>query len=451
MGRLFGTNGVRGVANKELKAEDFTLLANCLGSVLGEEIALGWDGRTTSSTYKDAAMAGLMSVGCKVHVLGLISTPAFQYSVKKLGFEGGMMITASHNPPEFNGLKAIYSDGVEVPPSIEEEIEEIYFNGGSELAPWSRVGEKEEWNTLDAYVDAVVSHIDLEEIKGGGLRIALDLGNGVAALTAPEVAGRLSDEVYTVNAEVDGRFPGRGSEPRPDNVEQLQELVKATDADFGIAFDGDGDRSLFVDEKGSPVWGDRSLALLLDSYLEDNPGSTVATPVSSSRIIEDTALAHDSHVHWTRVGAPKVSRVMVEKNIGFGGEENGGVMYGPHLPVRDGVMAMALMVDTLVRRGKRLSRLLERLPYYHQVKDRVTCPDNLKEHVLKELAEAVDAPRVETIDGVKLHYGDGAWILIRPSGTEPIFRLYAEAKSEARVRRIVGKHKKMVEEIISLK
>jgi phosphomannomutase/phosphoglucomutase len=126
-------------------------------------------------------------------------------------------------------------------------------------------------------------------------------------------------------------------------------------------------------------------------------------------------------------------------------------MYGPHLPVRDGVMAMALMVDTLVRRGKRLSRLLERLPYYHQVKDRVTCPDNLKEHVLKELAEAVDAPRVETIDGVKLHYGDGAWILIRPSGTEPIFRLYAEAKSEARVRRIVGKHKKMVEEIISLK
>jgi phosphomannomutase/phosphoglucomutase len=126
-------------------------------------------------------------------------------------------------------------------------------------------------------------------------------------------------------------------------------------------------------------------------------------------------------------------------------------MYGPHLPVRDGVMAMALMADTLIRSGIRLSRLLARLPYYHQVKDRLRCPDNLKGPVLKELAEAVDAPRVETIDGVKLHYEDGAWILIRPSGTEPIFRLYAEAKSEARVRRIVNKHKKMVKEIISFK
>jgi len=359
------------------------------------------------------------------------------------------MVTASHNPPEFNGLKVIARDGVEVPRRLENEIEELFFRGGPELSPWNEIGTICELDALGTYKEAVLSHIDCDVVRKVHLRVAIDPGNGVATLTAPSIAQELGCTVSTINAMVDGRFPGRESEPRPDNLDGLRELVETSGADLGVAFDGDGDRSLFVDEKGEVHWGDRSIALVAREFLARNPGEAVATPISSSRAVEDVVRAGGGRVVWTRVGSVVVSRTMVDEGIKLGGEENGGIMYGPHLAVRDGSMAMALVLEIMAKEGRPLSELFGELPQYSQMKDRVACPEDLKQRALDTLRTSVEAPRVETIDGVKLWYPDGSWILIRPSGTEPVFRLYAEAQSPDKVARLVETHKRLVEEIVA--
>jgi phosphomannomutase/phosphoglucomutase len=449
MGRLFGTNGVRGVVNKELTVEKVTRLAAAVGARLGKEIAIGRDGRTSGPMFRDAAISGLLSVGCNVHDTGLLPTPALQFSVKHFGLDGGLMVTASHNPPEFNGVKVMASDGVEVSRQQEDEIEESFFSGGPESCPWDRIGKIRRLDALDSYKASVLTHIDCGVVREAGLKVAIDPGNGVAALTAPDTAGELGCKVYTINVDVDGRFPGRDSEPRPDNLGDLSALVKASGADVGVAFDGDGDRSIFVDEEGEVHWGDRSVALVARDFMEKNPGAEVATPVSSSQVIEDVVKSGGGRVIWTEVGSVVVSRTMVEKGLKFGGEGNGGIMYGPHLEVRDGSMALALILEIIAKSGKPLSELFAELPHYSQMKDRVACPEEMKEKTLEVLRESVDAPRVETIDGVKLGYPDGSWVLIRPSGTEPIFRLYAEAGSPERVDKLIGEHKELVESIIT--
>ena len=448
MGRLFGTNGVRGVANKELTVEMIARLAATVGAFLGREIAIGRDGRTTSPMFRDAAISGLLSVGCNVHDAGMLPTPALQHAVKHNGLDGGIMITASHNPPEFNGIKVIASDGVEIPREHEAEIEETYFGEGPEPSPWDTIGSIGTLQALEAYNEAVKSHVDAAAIREAGLKIAIDPGNGVAALTAPEIARDLGCSVYTVNVNVNGRFPGRDSEPRPDNLDGLKRLVRASGADLGIAFDGDGDRSMFVDEKGEVQWGDRSVALLAKDFMAKNPGERVVSAVNSSKVLDDVVTAAGGSVVRTRVGSVVISRVMVDQGIMFGGEENGGIMYGPHLQVRDGSMAMALMLEIMAKAKKPLSELFDELPRYHQLKDRVPCPEELKERALEALRGSVDAPEVGTIDGVRLGYEDGSWILFRPSGTEPVFRIYAEAGSPERVAELVDEHKALIASVI---
>jgi phosphomannomutase/phosphoglucomutase len=448
MGRLFGTNGVRGVANKELTVEMVTRLAGSIGSYFGGSVAVGRDGRTTSPMFRDAVVCGLLSVGRSVYDAGMLPTPALQHAVRSNGLSAGIMITASHNPPEYNGLKVIASDGVEASRSQEGEIEEIYFGNGPELSPWDQIGTLRRLEALEAYQKTIISHVDVKRVRDAGLKVAVDPGNGVAALSAPGIAQALAGEVFTLNVDVDGSFPNRVSEPRPDNLGGLQALVRASGADLGVAYDGDGDRSIFVDELGEVHWGDRSFALLAREFILKNPGERVASPVNSSRALEEVVTEAGGSVVWTQVGSVVVSRRMVEEGIPFGGEENGGIMYSPHLQVRDGSIALALIMEVMVETGKPLSQLFGELPQYSQFKDRVSCPEELKGAVLEALRGRVDAPRVETIDGVKLIYDDESWVLFRPSGTEPIFRIYAEAGSPERVEALVEEHKSLIESVV---
>jgi len=310
------------------------------------------------------------------------------------------------------------------------------------------VGTFRQREAIDLYIDAVVSKAEVATIRSKGLKVAIDSGNGVGTLVAPTIAQRLGCQVYTVNAELDGRFPSRESEPRPDNLGALRELVKATGADMGIAFDGDADRSIFLNEHGEPIWGDRSFALVAKHYMAKHRGARVVTPISSSNAIVDVVEDAGGSIHWTRVGSVDVSRAMVENGIEFGGEENGGVMYGPHHPVRDGSMTMALVLGIMAMRGKPLSELVDELPTYAQAKDKVQCPNALKQRVLEVLRTKVVAPYVDTMDGLKLTFKDGSWILIRPSGTEPIFRLYAEADALPKVQRLVSENRRLIEETV---
>jgi phosphomannomutase/phosphoglucomutase len=448
MGRLFGTNGVRGVANHELTVELVTKLAASIGSYFGGSVAVGRDGRTTSPMFRDSVVSGLLSVGCSVYDAGMLQTPALQHAVRSNGLSGGIMITASHNPPEFNGVKVIASDGVEVSRGQEAEIEEVFFGDGPVLVQWDEIRKIKQLDALMDYQEAILSHVNVKKVREAGLKVAIDPGNGVAALSAPGIAQALAGAVYTVNIEVDGSFPNRVSEPRPDNLGGLQTLVRASGADLGVGYDGDGDRSIFVDELGKVHWGDRSFALLAREFILKNPGGRVASPVNSSRALEEVVTGAGGSVVWTRVGSVVVSRKMVDEEIPFGGEENGGIMYGPHLQVRDGSMALVLIMEAMAETGKPLSQLFGELPQYSQLKDRVSCPEELKGAVLEALRGRVDAPQVETIDGVKLIYDDRSWVLFRPSGTEPLFRIYAEAGSPERVEALVKEHKSLIESVV---
>ena len=444
MGKLFGTNGVRGVVNRDFTLQLVQGISGSAGSILGKDLAIGMDGRTSSPMVKDAATSALLSIGCNVHDMGLVPTPTLQYMIKVLGLDGGLMITASHNPPEFNGIKVMASDGVEVSRDTENQIEDLYFKGGPDLVSWDQVGTVNQIDVIEPYLKAVTKHVDCNIIKQAGLTVALDLGDGVSTLTAPILASMLGCKVYTLNTEIDGMFPGRGSEPRVDNLNGLKELMKATNADLGIGFDGDGDRSIIMDETGECVWGDMSLGLVAREFLQNNPGETLVTPVSSSRLLEEVVSAEGGNILWTRVGSVDVSRIMVERGYHIGGEENGGIMYGPHHPVRDGTMTMALMLNIMAHHGKPLSELILELPQYPKLKVGVACPNHLKQSVLKSIRVKVEAPRIDTTDGLKLYFPDESWILIRPSGTEPKYRLYAEAHTENRVKNLVDEFTELI-------
>jgi len=446
--RLFGSNGVRGVVNKELTIELASGIAAAAGHILGREMGVGMDGRTSSPMIRDAVVAALLSVGCNVHDMGVLPTPALQYLIKDLGLDGGIMVTASHNPPEFNGVKVQSGDGAEVSKESEERIEELYRRGEPTPVPWDQVGVVTVYDGMESYMEAVLSHVGADAIREKGYRVALDTGNGVAALTAPQVASRLGCSVYTVNTEIDGLFPGRGSEPTPENLGALKELMKATGAHMGIGFDGDGDRSIVIDENGVAVWGDNILCLVADWYMEKHPGATVVTSVSTSDGLEKVVEAHGGRVHWVKVGSVLISRAMIELGAPIGGEENGGIMYGPHLPARDGTMAMALLLHIMAGRGKSLSELIAEQPIGAKGKDGIPCPNELKEMLLRRLPDVADAPQVNTMDGVKLSWSDGRWVMVRPSGTEPLARIYAEAENEEKLAALIEEYKEKAEELV---
>ena len=448
--RLFGTNGIRGVYNEELTAEMAFRIAASIGTFYsGGRILLARDGRLSSPLLGYAVAAGLIDTGCVVYDIGLSTTPMAQYVTKALGLDGGVMITASHNPPQYNGIKVIGGNGVEIPREEEVKIEDIYFKEVWKRGDWQDLGVRvERLGFVEDYVMALERHVNVEALRKAELKVVVDPANGVGALTTPYALRRLGCRVYTVNGNLDGTFPGRNPEPVLDNLQGLCAAVKAFKADFGVAHDGDGDRAIFVDEKGETHWGDRSFALVEQFFLNRNPGETIVTPVSSGRIVEDVAQKYNGKIVWTKVGSTVVSWKMLELGAKLGGEENGGIFYTPHLPVRDGTMAALLIAEILAETGKSLSQLMGELPRYYTVKSKTPCPNELKDHVMKEVESSVKASRLETLDGVKAWFEDGSWILIRPSGTEPIIRLFAEAPTMDKAQRLVGEYRDKVAGVV---
>ena len=451
--RLFGTNGVRGVVNKELTLELVLELSQAIGTFFkGGKMVVGSDGRTSSPALRNLAMGGLASVGCKVYDIGQAPTPMIDFLTPAWKADGGLAITASHNPPEYNGIKTIASDGIETDREEELEIERIYFSRSWKRADWNNVGDILEAGTgLREYLDSIKKQVDGEIIRSRLLKVAVDTGNGVSALTTPTLLSELGCRVLTINANVDGTFPGRLSEPRPETIGSLMNLVRSAGADFGVALDGDGDRAIFVDETGEAHWGDKTFGLIADDYLSANPGATIVTPVSSSRAIREIVEKRGGKIAWTRVGSVDVSHKMIEIGADVGGEENGGIFFAPHIAVRDGSMASALIADIIAKTRRPLSELLSALPSYELAKEKVPCPNHLKKQVLESLRERTSRYNPETIDGVKILFEDGTALLLRPSGTEPIFRVMAEAKSASAARNLADQYKAVLNEIIKEK
>ena len=445
-GKLFGTNGVRFRPGIDVDLQFVLVIAECIGTYFSEgDVLVGRDGRLSGEPLSLLATSGLMSSGRNVGETGVIPTPALQFATRALGYKGGVMVTASHNPPEYNGIKVMGADGVEIPRLDEQKIEHVYRDHSIRRANWSEVGTaRPEPSAIRLYLQGIVSKVNSKLISGRKFSVVVDPGNGAQSLAAPELLDMLGCKVISINSIVDGRFPARGPEPTPSTLNDLSAAVRASGADLGVAYDGDGDRAIFCDETGFVYWGDQTGSLLADYLLDRNPGATIVTPVSSSQVVEIVAAKHRGKVVRTRVGSVDVSRTIMERDAFFGFEENGGCIYPAHIAVRDGGMATALMLECLAAKGTTFSRAIAvAFPRFFQAKTKIPV-DPAKVRTVMKAIEKQASGKVERVDGVKVWTDEKTWALIRPSGTEPIVRIFCESDSEEKVNAVLRKFTKLV-------
>jgi phosphomannomutase/phosphoglucomutase len=429
MKQLFGTFGVRRLANTELTPEFASKIAASYGSLVKGKVAVGGDTRTSTEMIKHAVISGLLSSGCDVIDLGFLPTPAVQYAVRNY-YDAGIIITASHNPPKYNGLKLVDSDGIGTPDETEIKIEEMFFNDNPDRVAWNEIGEVgKNSSMIEEYINEVIKRVDADTIRNAKLKVIVDCGSGAACFTTPYILREIGCEVITMNCQPDGFFPGRDPEPTEPNLKELIEVVKATGADVGFAHDGDADRTICIDENGNFVFGDKSFALVEKYMLKENDGGLIVTTVATSTAIYDIANEYNGEVIATKVGDLIVARELKDKNGLFGGEENGGLIFPDFVYGRDAALSTAKIVEILAKEQKPLSKLVDELPVYYSEKMKIECPDELKQEVMQKIAADTSEFEVDTTDGVKIIKEEG-WVIIRPSGTEPIFRCFAEAKTK---------------------
>ncbi|MBM4241346.1 MAG: phosphoglucosamine mutase, partial [Euryarchaeota archaeon] len=301
-------------------------------------------------------------------------------------------------------------------------------------ASWDEIGEVlGNSRIIDEYINGVISRVDKDAIENAKLKVVVDCGSGAACFTTPYVLRELGCEVLTLNCQPDGFFPGREPEPTIDNLGELIKVVKATGADVGIAHDGDADRTICIDERGEFVFGDKTFALVEKYMLIENGGGLIVTTVATSTAIYDIAREYDGEVITTAVGDLLVARELKDRNGLFGGEENGGLIFPDFVYGRDAALSTAKIIEIIAKEKKPLSKLIAELPSYYSEKMKIKCPDELKKETMQKIAEETTDYEVDTTDGVKIFTEDG-WVIIRPSGTEPIFRCFAEAKTREKAK-----------------
>jgi len=450
MPRLFGTNGIRGIVNDTMNAKLAMEVGMAIATYLENKgtVLIGTDTRLSKDMLKSAVTSALLSGGCNVVDVGTAPTPAIQYMIPRMGANLGVIITASHNPPQWNGIKCADADGTELAREKEEVIEDIYFKKAFKTSEWDTVGKLTSAEVITTYIDGIVEKINVQAIKEANMKVVLDCANGAASYSSPYLFERLGCQVITLNAHPQGTFPGHRSEPTPDNLQDLMAITRESGADLGIAHDGDADRVIFIDEKGQYVFGDKSLALVAKQIVNRNNGGIVITGINSSQAVEDVVTAEGGKIIYTQVGSPIVARKMMETGAIFGGEENGGLMFPEHQYCRDGAMTAAKLLEIIALSGKSASTLFASLPQYQQYKVKTACPNEKKERALEVLAGSIQGKEVITMDGVKIIEDEG-WILVRPSGTEEIYRIYTEAKDLGTAKSWAEDYKNKIEQIIA--
>lgn len=450
---LFGTNGIRGVFGKDLSLDFLVDITRSLAAYYKKgPILIGRDGRNSNNIMLNIVTAVLNSDGLDTVDAGILPTPCLQYATKKNQYEGGIMITASHNPPEYNGVKPIASDGVELPRQDETVVENIFANKRFITSEILGRTFKEEM-VIDRYTDDVLSLVNVDKIKKRKFKVTMDLGNGVQALVAPLIAKKLGCEIVTVNGTVDGNFPGRGSEPTPSNLSLMSSVATETKSDIGAAYDGDGDRSIFCDDKGIVHWGDKT-GTLLAKYLitTKHPNAKIVCPINTTHILTKIAQENGSEIIHTKVGSVEVSREMVKQDAIIGMEENGGFMYGVLNQVRDGALTTALMLDLMASEEKSLSEILSTLPKVYQYKSKFQCAEmGLIQNVIDSVKNHGSPMKIETLDGVKIWFDEESWLMLRPSGTEPLIRIYGESTDELLINSKVNEYTRLVKKSLDEK
>jgi phosphomannomutase len=385
---------------------------------------------------KQAAIAGLLSVGCTPVDLGIVPIPALMLHVREAGAFGGICISASHNPVEWNALKFIGPDGVVLRANQAAELTDLYHQGVfPRVSALEMPDLRSDATSLRRHREAVFRAIDAGKIRGRRFRVAFDCCNGAASIATAEFLGDLGCELVPLHVDPNGLFP-HNPEPLPENLGDLSRLVRESRADLGFAQDADADRLALLNERGEPLGEDCTVALCVEHWLRRRPGPVVVN-VSTSRMVDDIASAFGCPVHRTRVGEVNVVEKMQECGAEIGGEGNGGVILSPVNPCRDSFVGMALILEALVELECSLSELRARVPTYAMASEKLLCPARDVAPSLRLLRDLYREETLDLTDGVKVVWKD-RWLHARPSTTEPVIRLHAEAPTEADARKLLG-------------
>jgi len=448
---IFRAYDIRGVFEKDITPETALRIGKGFGTYIGgqgKKLVVGRDIRLSGQVLEETLTRGLASAGCAVLEVGVVPTPILSFSVVRYDGDGGVMITASHNPPEWNGFKLFKREAVACAQgSGMEEVKEIVFSGKFKT---SRKGSVKKYGrALADYADFAEDRIEI----GKPLKIALDAGNGTCGLIAPELFRRFGCEVIPINLEPDGRFPAHLPEPKEETLTDLMRSVTDEGADFGVGYDGDGDRAVFVDDMGRIVPGDVTLTVFSDYYLEKKENAKIVFDISCSSSVEEAIKARGGIPIVSRVGRAFIVDIMKGEGAVFGGEKSSHFYFSEIYGLDDGVFASLKMAEILSKRGERLSEIVDAKPRYPSTPEmNLNCPDEKKFAVVEALKLEFKESGYETvdIDGVKVFMSDG-WLLIRPSNTMPQVKITAEAKTEKRLREIVESAQKRLREKIGEK
>lgn len=436
-------SGVRGVVGQSLTPKLLTRFAQAFGTHTGSgTIVIGRDPRTSGEMVKHAVVAGVLSTGSRVIDIGMCPVPTVQLQVRHRRAQGGIAITASHNPPEWNALKFIGSNGLFLDAAQARELLDIYHQG-----QYTKVGGAE-IRTVEEVAGATDLHIKtILDVLGPlpktqkKLRVVLDSCNGAGSLVGPKLIEALGAEVIPLNVTPDGSFP-RPAEPVAENLGDLCRAVKEHQADIGFAQDMDADRLAIVSDHGIPIGEDYTLVLAILHVLGREKGPVVAN-LSTTLAVTDVAKKFGCPVFLTKIGEVNVTDTMRQQNAVIGGEGNGGVIYPRINFARDSLVGIALVLHLLADSGRSVSQLLETIPRYSIVKEKMSCPSQRIPVVLRMLRQEFAKFPMDTRDGVKVMTPDG-WFLVRGSNTEPIIRIVAEATSEAQAKKRVAELYKQV-------
>src|ERR1043165_5953335 len=430
-------SGVRGVIGQSLTPTLLTRFAQAFGTHTGSgTIVVGRDPRTSGEMVKHAVIAGILSSGGRVVDIGVCPVPTVQMQVRRRRANGGIAITASHNPAERNALKFIGANGLFLDGGQARELLDIYHQGEYTQVTGEEMRSVEEAEgATDAHIKAVMDALGPLPATKRKIRVVIDSCNGAGSIVAPRLLEALGAEVIPINVTPDGSFP-RPAEPVPENLGDLCRAVKEHKADVGFAQDMDADRLAIVSDRGEPIGEDYTLVLAILHVLGREKGPIV-TNLSTTSAVADIAKRFDCPVFLTKIGEVNVTDGMQLHGAVIGGEGNGGVIYPRINFARDSLVGMALVLHLLADSGRSVTELLEDIPQYTIVKEKMTCASDRIPAVLRMVREQFAHFPLDTRDGVKVMMPDG-WLLVRGSNTEPIIRVVAEAQSENRAKAMVA-------------
>lgn len=447
--KLFGSSGVRGVVNVDLTP----LLATKIGLAVAtlskaKSTLVARDTRVSGLMLENALVSGLLAGGVNVNCLGVLPTPALAYLTKKMGADAGVMITASHNPPQYNGVKIFNSDSMAYDEENQDRIEKIIEKENFRLADWRNVSEASSIDKSQLYTAIISKTVKLRK----KWRVIVDPGCGATYDLASTIFRNLECKVTAINAQSDGFFPARSPEPNAESLKPLAKIVQELGANIGIAYDGDGDRAAFIDEEGKFVDFDRVLSAYAAYVTKKKDGGIVITNVEASMCIEKMVKAYGGKVVRTKVGDVYVAEAIKKHDALFGGEPCGAWINPQFHYCPDGIISSVLLLKALEEEGKKLSEFVAETPRYITLRENVACENGIKHKVVENVGRGLKSvfpayKEFSKVDGVRLALENG-WILVRASGTESLVRLTVEGESLKAAKEIMGKGAVLVKKIV---